>query len=117
MAYIEGFLLAIPKNRLDEYKKAVAIAAKAYKALGAIDYVEAVGDNLSYGEHTSFPRAVMAKDDEVVIFSWLVWPSKETRDAGQAKVMEDEAMTAAMVPVGADMKRMVFGGFTPIHGR
>lgn len=116
MAYVDGFLLAVPRNKRAEYEKAVAISAKVFKECGATDYVELMGDDVPHGELTSFPRAVMAKDDEFVVLSWVTYPSKEVRDAANKKVMSDQRMHDAMQGIDVDGKRMVFGGFVPIHG-
>jgi uncharacterized protein YbaA (DUF1428 family) len=116
MPYVDGFLLAVPKDKIAEYKKAVDISAPIFKEHGAIDYVECLGDDVPYGDLTSFPRAVQAKDDEVVIFSWVTYPSREVRDAANAKIMKDERMEEAMKNVDIDGKRMIFGGFVPFKG-
>ena len=116
MAYVDGFLLAVPKDKLEEYKHAVAIAEPLFREFGAIDYVECFGDDVPYGELTSFPRAVMAKDDEIVVLSWIVYPSREVRDAAQKKAMADPRMMEAMQNTGIDGNRMIFGGFKPFVG-
>ena len=116
MAYVDGFLLAVPKDKIEEYKKAASTAAPIFKEFGAISVVECIGDDVPYGKLTSFPRAVQATDDEIVIFSWIIYPSKEVRDAANGKVMKDERMVEIMKEVPVDGKRMIFGGFTPIVG-
>ena len=73
MAYVDGFVIAVPKAKLDAYKAMARECAPVWKEHGAIDYVECVGDDTPYGEITSFPRAVQLKEDEVVIFSWIVY--------------------------------------------
>ena len=80
MAYVDGFVLAVPKDKLDEYRKITELAGSIWMEFGATSYVECVADDVPYGELTSFPRAVQAKDDEIVIFSWITYPSKEKRD-------------------------------------
>ena len=80
MAYVDGFVLAVPKANIDAYKKMANDAGAVWKEHGALTYVEAIGDDVPYGELTSFPRAVQAKDDEVVIFSWVTYPSRAARD-------------------------------------
>lgn len=116
MAYVDGFVLAVPKAKLDDYKKMAAIAGEVWMGYGAKAYVETVGDDVPYGEMTSFPRAVQAKDDEVVVFSWIVYESREARDAINAKVMADERIKAAMPENEKifDGKRMIYGGFTTL---
>ena len=87
MSYVDGFVLALPKTNIDAYKNMTRTAGEVWKEHGAIAYVECIGDDVPYGEITSFPRAVQAKDDEVVIFSWIVYESRAHRDAVNAKVM------------------------------
>jgi uncharacterized protein YbaA (DUF1428 family) len=87
-----------------------------WKEFGAEDYVECIGDDTPYGEVTSFPRAVQAKDDEIVVFSWITYPSKETRDAANKKIMADERLKKMMENPPFDGKRMIFGGFKPFLG-
>ena len=109
MAYVDGFVLAVPKDKIEEYRKITELAGTVWMEHGATSYVECVGDDTPYGELTSFPRAVQAKDDEVVIFSWITYPSKEKRDEVNAKVMADERLQQPDCPF--DPKRMIFGGF------
>jgi uncharacterized protein YbaA (DUF1428 family) len=90
--YVDGFLLAVPTAKVDRYKELATLASKVWMENGALAYVEAAADDVPYGELTSFPRAVMAKDDETVIFAWITYPSKEVRDACNAKVMKDPRM-------------------------
>ncbi len=73
MPYVDGFVLAVPKKNLEAYKDMARMAGEVWKEHGAIDYVECVADDVPYGEVTSFPRAVQAKDDEVVVFSWITY--------------------------------------------
>ena len=113
MSYVDGFLLAVPKAKLDDYKKLAQKGGAIWMEHGALAYVECIGDNVPYGELTSFPRAVQAKDDEVVIFSWVVYASRESRDAVMAKVMADPRMDADWSAMPFDGKRMIFGGFKP----
>jgi uncharacterized protein YbaA (DUF1428 family) len=111
MTYVDGFLLAVPKARLDEYKEMARKASKVWLEHGALSYVEATGDDVPYGELTSFPRAVQAKEDEIVIFSWATYESREARDRIMKKVMEDPRMKGDMDKMPFDGKRMIFGGF------
>ena len=117
MTYVDGFLVAVQKDRLDEYKKIAEIAAEVWMENGATSYMEAAADDVPYGELTSFPRAVMAKDDEVVIFAYVTYPSKEIRDACVKKVFEDPRMQPQMESMPFDGKRMMFGGFNGIVER
>lgn len=116
MAYVDGFLLAVTKDRIEDYKKIARDAAVIWKEFGAIDVVECIGDDVPYGKLTSFPRAVQATDDEVVVFSWIVYESREKRDEVNAKVMADPRMAAQMSDAPVDGKRMIFGGFVPFTG-
>jgi len=111
MTYVDGFLLAVPKARLDEYKDLARMASKVWMEHGALSYVEASGDDVPYGELTSFPRAVQAKEDEVVIFAWVTYASRSERDRIMKLVMEDERMKGEMDKMPFDGKRMIFGGF------
>lgn len=111
MSYVDGFVLAVPKDKLDEYKKLARIAGEVWKEHGALEYVECVGDDVPYGELTSFPRAVQAKENEVVVFSWIVYESRQQRDAVNEKVMADPRLKQTMDEPPFDAKRMIFGGF------
>jgi len=118
MAYVDGFLIAVKKDRIEEYRKIAEDAARIWKEYGAITTVECVADDVPYGELTSFPRAVLAEKDgdEVVVFSWIVYESRESRDEVNAKVMADPRMNMDMASMPFDGKRMIFGGFKPIVG-
>ena len=111
MTYVDGFLLAVRKAKLDTYRQMAAMGGQVWKEYGAIDYVECVGDDVPYGELTSFPRAVMAKEDEVVIFSWIIYESRARRDEIVAKVMADERLQGDEWKDVFDGKRMIYGGF------
>ena len=111
MPYVDGFLLAVPKNRIEDYKKLARLASEVWKEHGALSYVESIGDDVPYGELTSFPRAVQAKDDEIVVFSWITYESRQQRDAINAKVMADPRMKCDPNDMPFDGKRMIFGGF------
>lgn len=114
MAYVDGFVLAVPKKNLDGYKEMARKAGEIWKEYGALDYVEAVADDVPYGELTSFPRAVQAKDDEIVVFSWITYPSRQERDAINAKVMADPRIKDGMKDMPFDGKRMIYGGFESV---
>ncbi len=116
MAYVDGFVLAVPKANLEAYKDMARKCEPIWREYGATDYVECVGDATPYGEVTSFPRAVLAKEDEVVVFSWIVYPSKEIRDACNKKVMEDPRLKGMDKDMPFDGKRMIYGGFAPFLG-
>lgn len=112
MAYVDGFVLAVPNDKLEAYRAIAAQAGEIWMQYGAKAYVEARADDVPYGELTSFPRAVMAKDDETVIFSWIVYGSRAERDAIMAKVMADPRLKPDDMPF--DGKRMIWGGFETI---
>ena len=116
MAYVDGFVIPVRKGALDEYMQAATLCAQVWKEHGALTSVECVGDDVPYGTLTSFPRSVQAKDDEVVIFSWIVYESRASRDAVMEKVMADPRMKPMMDNPIFDGKRMIFGGFKPLLG-
>lgn len=115
MAYVDGFVLPVPKAHLDDYRKLARTACKVWMEHGALDYVECVGDDVPPGKRTSFPRSVKLKEDEVVVFSWIVYRSRAHRDRVNKRVFEDPRL-AAMDPKSLpfDTKRMFWGGFKPI---
>ena len=110
MPYVDGFVLAVPKASLDAYKDMARLAGSIWMEQGALSYVECVADDAPYGELTSFPRAVQAKDDEVVVFSWITYPDRASRDTINAKVMADPRLQGPE-SCPFDTKRMIFGGF------
>lgn len=112
MPYVDGFVLAVPKDKIEVYKALARTACAVWMEHGALDYVECIGDDVPYGELTSFPRAVMATEDEVVVFSWIVYRDRASRDAVNAKVMADPRLKASGMPF--DGKRMIYGGFTTL---
>ncbi|UMY20104.1 DUF1428 domain-containing protein [Methylobacterium organophilum] len=116
MPYVDGFVVPVPKAKLDAYRALAETAASIWKEHGALAFVECIGDDVPQGELTSFPRAVQAEEDEVVAFSWIVFPSREARDAVNAKVMADPRMDCDPATAPFDAKRMIYGGFTPLLG-
>lgn len=113
MAYVDGFIVPVPKKKLADYKKLSRKAGKIWKEYGALAYVECVGDDVPYGKRTSFPRAVKVKPGETVVFSWIVYKSRAQRDAINKKVMADPRLGGMMdtSKMPFDGKRMIFGGF------
>jgi uncharacterized protein YbaA (DUF1428 family) len=111
MTYVDGFVVPVPKEKIEDYKAMARKAGAIWKEYGALAFVECIGDDVPYGELTSFPRAVQAKDDEIVVFSWIVYESREQRDAVNAKVMADPRLKADMSEMPFDGKRMIYGGF------
>jgi len=117
MAYVDGFLIAVPSANKEKYRALADMAAAVFKDHGALKVVECWGDDVPEGKVTSFPMAVKRKDDETVVFSWILWPSKAARDAGNKKVMEDERMKAHGTEMPFDGQRMIFGGFEVLVDR
>jgi len=109
MSYIDGFLAAVPNANRQAFLDHARMAAEVFKAHGALRVVETWGDDVPDGKVTSFPLAVKKGADETVVFSWILWPSKQARDEGMAKVMADERMRD--MPMPFDSQRMMFGGF------
>ncbi|WP_373046967.1 DUF1428 domain-containing protein [Vulgatibacter sp.] len=111
MAYVDGFVVAVPAAKKEAYRKHAAEAALLFKAFGATRIVEAWGDDVPAGKVTDFQRAVQAKDGEVVVFSWIEYPDKTVRDAAMQKMMNDPRMQAMGAEMPFDGQRMIFGGF------
>jgi uncharacterized protein YbaA (DUF1428 family) len=113
MAYVDGFVVPVPRDKLDAYKKMSEDCAKIWMEYGATRYRECVADDVKPGKLTSFPQAVNLEDGEVVVFSWIEYPSRAVRDACNDKVMSDPRMTDMMKPENTpfDGKRLVYGGF------
>ena len=113
MTYVDGFVLAIPKANKAKYLEMAQKAWPLFREFGAIRHVECWGDDVPDGKVTDFKGAVKAKDDEVVVFAWVEYPSKAVRDAANKRMMEDERMSGMEMPF--DGARMIFGGFETIH--
>jgi uncharacterized protein YbaA (DUF1428 family) len=111
MPYVDGFVVAVPRQNIEAYKAMARTAGEVWKEYGALAYVECIGDDVPYGELTSFPRAVQAKDDEIVILSWILYESREQRDTVNTKVMADPRLKSFMSDMPFDGKRMIYGGF------
>jgi len=114
MTYVEGFVAAVPTAHREKYRVHAEKAALVFKAHGALKVVECWGDDVPDGEVTSFPLAVICKADETVVFSWILWPSRQMRDDGMKKVMADPRMKPDANPMPFDGKRLIFGGFEVI---
>jgi uncharacterized protein YbaA (DUF1428 family) len=115
MTYVDGFVLAVPKNKIDDYRRIARKAGKVWREYGALEYRECVADDVKPGKTTSFPQSVKAKRGETVVFSWIVYRSRAHRDRVNAKVMKDPRITG-MDPktMPFDAKRMFWGGFKTI---
>lgn len=113
MAYVQGFVIPVPAANKDAYRKHAAESAPVFKEFGATRMVEAWGDDVPDGKVTDFKGAVNAKDDEIVVFGWWEFPSKQVRDAANEKMMSDPRMKEMGASMPFDGKRMIFGGFAP----
>ena len=114
MNYVDGFVAAVPTANREVYRKHADAAAKVFKEHGALEVVECWGDDVPDGKLTSFPMAVQRKPDETVIFAWIVWPSRQARDAGMKASMADTRLQPDTNPMPFDGQRMIYGGFEMI---
>ncbi len=114
MSYIDGFVMAVTTANRQKFIDHANEFDPIFVELGAIRVLECWGDDVPDGKLTDFRKAVQATGDETVVFSWIEWPDKATRDAGMAKVMSDPRMDPAINPMPFDGKRMIFGGFVPV---
>ncbi|UOY06521.1 DUF1428 domain-containing protein [Muricauda sp. SCSIO 64092] len=113
--YIDGFVLPVPSIHLDEYKKVAKKVAEIWKEYGALAYFEFVGDDLFLEGTKSFIESVAAKDDEEIVFGWVVFPSKAVRDLANKKVPLDPRMTTLVAPL-TDPKKLIFDGSRMVYG-
>ncbi|MFD1705011.1 DUF1428 domain-containing protein [Methylopila henanensis] len=113
-SYLEGFVVAVPAANKEAYRALAARCAPLFREFGATRLVEAWGDDVPDGKLTDFRGAVKAKDDEVVVFSWIEYPSRAVRDEAQKKIVEDPRMKEMGVEMPFDGMRMIFGGFAPL---
>ena len=113
MAYVDGFVVPVPKKKLQAYRRMAQKAGKVWREHGALEYRECIADDVKWGKRTSFPRSVKQKAGETVFFSYIVYKSRADRDRCVAKVMKDKRLAAMMDPKGMpfDAKRMIYGGF------
>ena len=118
--YIDGFVLPISRDRLDDYKRLVEAVAEIWKQHGALDYREFVGDDLKLEGTRSFTDLVAATEGEAIVFGWVVFESRRARDLANERVAADPRMTDLITPLTDpsrmvfDAKRMVYGGFQPL---
>ena len=112
MAYVDGFIVAVPKKNIKAYKKMSTLAGKVWREHGALEYKECLADDVPMGKITSFPRAVKQKPIETVVFAWITYKSRADRDRINKKVMADPRLSG-MGPKNSpfDAKRMIYGGF------
>ena len=118
MSYIDGFVIAVPTANKQKFIEYAELVDTIFTDLGATRVVECWADDVPEGKITDFGKAVQATADESVVFSWIEWPDKETRDAAMKKMMSDdfndERMDMEKYPVSFDGKRLIFGGFKPV---
>ena len=113
MSYVDGFVLPVPRKKLQAYRAMARKAGKVWREHGALEYVECVADDVKPGKHTSFPQSVKLKPGETVVFAYIVYKSRAHRDRVNAKVMKDPRLGSMMDPKALpfDGKRMFWGGF------
>ncbi len=111
--YVDGFVIPVPNSRIEDYRLVAEKAAKIWKEQGALDYWECIGDDMDVKDVMSFPQLANVKADETVIFSWVVFASREARDAANARIFADPRMNEMMDSSNQifDCKRMAYGGF------
>jgi len=116
MAYVDGFIVPLPKKNLKAYRAMAKKAGKVWREHGALDYKECLADDVRKGKWTSFPRSVKTKKNETVVLSFVVYKSRADRDKCVARVMKDKRLAAMMNPKAMpfDGKRMIYGGFKVI---
>jgi uncharacterized protein YbaA (DUF1428 family) len=118
MTYVDGFVIAVPKANKQKFIEHANKGDSVFTELGATRILECWGDDVPDGKVTDFRRAVQATDDEAVVFSWVEWPDKATRDAAMGKMDElmktDPRMNPEKNPMPFDGKRMIYGGFSPV---
>ena len=111
MTYVDGMMTAVPTANKEIYREMAEQCASVFRKHGALSYVEGWGSHVPEGKLNSMHTAVLREPDEMVVFSWVTWPSKEVRDDGMPKVFSDPEMPTHMDPMPFDAKRMIFGGF------
>jgi len=118
MAYVDGFVVPVPKRSRQAYERMARKAGKVWLDHGALEYRECIADDVKPGKHTSFPQSVKLKKNEVVWFSWVVYKNRKHRDRVMGKVMKDKRLASMMDPkkMPFDGKRMFWGGFETVIG-
>lgn len=114
MAYVDGFVIAVPTANKQKFIDHARQFDPVFVEFGATRIYECWGDDVPAGKQTDFQRAVQARDDETVVFSWVEWPDKATRDAAMKRMMEDPRFDPKENPMPFDGARMIFGGFQPV---
>lgn len=114
MNYVDGFVVPVPTANREIYREFAENAAAIFKEHGALQVVECWGDDVPEGKVTSFPMSIKRKDDETVVFAWIVWPSRQSRDEGMKAVMADQRLQPEKNPMPFDGQRLIYGGFEVI---
>ena len=118
MTYIDGFVIAVPTAGKEKFIRHANGTNSVFMELGATRILECWGDDVPDGKLTDFRRAVQAKEDETVVFSWIEWPDKATRDTAMTRMRElmktDPRMNPEKNPMPFDGRRLIFGGFSPV---
>ncbi len=122
MSYVDAFVIAVPTVNRQKFIEHAREADSVFIELGATRVVECWGDDVPDGKVTDFRKAVLAENEEAVVFSWVEWPDKETRDAAMAKMTDwmkhpehgDPRMDPERNPMPFNGRRLIFGGFAPI---
>jgi uncharacterized protein YbaA (DUF1428 family) len=112
MSYVDVFVCAVPDANREIYRAHAHEAGLKFKEFGATQVMECWAEDVPDGKLTSFPMAVKCQPGESVVFAWVVWPSKDVREAAWTRMMDDERMSVEAMPF--DGKRLIYGGFTPI---
>jgi uncharacterized protein YbaA (DUF1428 family) len=117
--YVDGFVVPVPKKKLQAYRRMARTAGKVWRDHGALEYIESVADDVKRGKWTSFPRSVKLKPNETVVFSYIVYKSRADRDRVNARAMKDRRLSKMMDPSAMpfDGRRMFWGGFRTIVSR
>jgi uncharacterized protein YbaA (DUF1428 family) len=114
VSYVDGFIMAVPTANKERFIEHAKLGDAVFREQGAIRVLECWGDEVPEGKVTDFRRAVKASDDETVVFSWIEWPDKATRDAAMEKIMSDPRMQPEANPMPFDGQRLIYGGFEPV---
>ncbi len=114
MPYIDGFVFSVPNDNKQKFIEHAKLGDAVFLDHGATRVLECWGDDVPDGEQTDFRRAVQAKPDETVVFSWIEWPDKATRDTGMEKAMKDPRLSPEQNPMPFDGARLIYGGFAPV---
>lgn len=113
MSYVDGFVVPVPKDKIEAYKQMATRCGEIWREHGALEFRECIAEDVKPGKLTSFPQSVDLQENETVMFSWIIYASREARDIVNEKVMQDPRMAEMMKPenMAFDGKRMIYGGF------